>query len=163
MFDLPFEEIAPLVGRSPLAARQLASRARRRVQGLDAAPDADLARRREVVEAFLAASRAGDFDALLQVLDPDVVLRVDDPGATSGEQVVVRGALSVVKRSRAYSRSARFCRVMLVDGSPGVVMAPRGRLSRAFRVTIDHGKIREIDIVADPARLGRLELAVLTD
>jgi RNA polymerase sigma-70 factor (ECF subfamily) len=160
MFDLPFDEIAPIVGRTPTAARQLASRARRRVQGA-AVADPDLERRREVVEAFVAASRRGDFDALLALLDPDVVLRVDGGLHERGEEVVLQGAQAVMKSARAFARAAQFCRVALVEGSPGIVMAPRGRLARALRIDIAQGRIVQIEVIAKADRLLNLDLAVM--
>jgi RNA polymerase sigma factor (sigma-70 family) len=163
MFDVPFDEIAPIVGRSPAAARQLASRARRRIRGAPPAPVSDQAQRRRAVEAFLAASRDGDFAALLAVLDPEVVLRVDRGAmeAPARDAVVVRGADTVIARSRAFSRFARFCRVVLVNGSPGIVMAPRGRLVTVLMFKVENGRIVEIEIVNDPARQRELDLAVL--
>lgn len=163
MFDVPFDEIAPIVGRSPAAARQLASRARRRIQGAPPAPVSDQAQRRRAVEAFLAASRDGDFAALLAVLDPEVVLRVDRGAmrAQTRGPVVVRGAADVVARSRAFARFARFCRVVLVNGAPGIVMAPRGRLVTVLMFKVENGRIVEIEIVNDPARQRELDLAVL--
>jgi len=161
MFNLPFEEIAPIVERSPTAARQLASRARRRVRGAAAVPDVDLARQREVAEAFLAASRNGDFDALLAVLDSDVVLRAD---ATSGRPArKVIGAPVVARGALAYSARSRFAQLALVDGAVGVVVAPRGRLLVVLAFTFADGKIVAIDVVADPERLRALDLAVLND
>jgi RNA polymerase sigma factor (sigma-70 family) len=163
MFDLPFEEIAPIVGRSPVATRQLASRARRRIQGERSEPVSDQAPRRRAVEAFLAASRNGDFASLLAVLDPDVVLRVDRGAlaAPARGPVVVRGAPAVVARSSAYSRFARFCGVVLVNGAPGIVMAPRGRLVTVMMFTVANDRIVEIEIVNDPTRQRELDLAVL--
>jgi RNA polymerase sigma factor (sigma-70 family) len=163
MFDLPFDEIAPIVGRSPAAARQLASRARRRVQGSATLPDADLPRQREVVEAFLGALRAGDFDALVVVLDPDVVIRADRTAAPADGSRGVRGARTWAKGALAYSRFAHFARPALVNGAVGVVVAPRGRLFRVLHFTLTRGKIVQIDVVADPARLRQLDLAVLDD
>ncbi len=153
IFAVPFDEIAPIVERSPTAARQLASRARRRVQGADAVRDPDLTRQREVVDAFLAAARGGDFDALLAVLDPDVVLRED--------RAEIRGAAAVAKR--AAKGGARAAQPALVNGDVGVVVAPRGRLLMVLRFTITRGKIVEIDAVADPERLRQLDLAVLNE
>ncbi len=161
MFAVPFDEIAPIVGRSPTAARQLASRARRRVQGVPAVPDADLNRQREVVDAFLAASRGGDFDALLAVLDPDVVLRADPAAMPSGAATEIRGATAVAKR--AAKGGARAAQPALVNGAVGVVVAPRGRLLMVLRFTITRGKIVEIDAVADPERLSQLDLAILNN
>ncbi len=161
MFAVPFDEIASIVGRSPTAARQLASRARRRVQGGRTVPDADLTRQREVVDAFLAAARGGDFDALLAVLDPDVVLRADHAAVPSDASTEVRGAAAVAKR--AAQGGARAAQPALVNGAVGVVVAPSGRLLMVLGFTITHGKIVEIDVVADPARLRHLDLAVLND
>jgi RNA polymerase sigma factor (sigma-70 family) len=149
MFAVPFDEIAPIVGRSPTAARQLASRARRRVQGSAPEPDVDLARQREVVDAFLAAARGGDFDALLAVLDPDVVLRAD------------RGARAVAEQAFGFARLARFAQPALVNGAAGVVVAPQGRPFAVIGFTVAHEKIVEIDILADPARLRQLDLTGL--
>jgi RNA polymerase sigma-70 factor, ECF subfamily len=158
MFDLPFEEIAPIVGRSPTAARQLASRARRRMKGAAPASDTDRARQREVVDAFLAASRSGDFDALLAVLDPDVVLRADGAAVQAGASKEVRGAAAVAK---TFSGRARAARPALVNGAAGAVWAPGGRPRVVFGFTITRGKIVAIDLVVDPERLRRLDLAVL--
>src|SRR5229473_5999245 len=158
LFAVPFDEIAPIVGRSETAARQLASRARRRVQGAAWVPDADLPRQREVVDAFLAASRGGDFDALLALLDPDVVLRADHAAVHAGASREVRGAAAVVG---TFSGRARFAQPALVNGAVGAVWAPRGRPRVVFGFTITRGKIVEIDILADPTRLRQLDLAVL--
>jgi RNA polymerase sigma factor (sigma-70 family) len=158
MFGVPFEEIAPIVERSPAAARQLASRGRRRVRGATAAPQADLARRREVVEAFLAASRGGDFEALLAVLDPDVVLRADGAAVRMGATKEVRGAADVAE---TFSGRARAARPALVDGAPGLVWASGGRPRVVFDFTIADGKIVEIEMVADPERIGQLDLSIL--
>ncbi len=160
LFAVPFDEIAPIVGRSPTAARQLASRARRRVQGAAMIPDVDLTRQREVVDAFLAASRGGDFDALLAVLDPDVVLRADRAAVRAGASREVRGAPDV---ARQFSGRARFAQPALVDGAVGAVWAPGGRPRVVFGFTITRGKIVAIDILADPERLHHLNLAVLND
>jgi len=162
MFAIPFEEIAPIVGRSPAAARQLASRARRRVQGPASASSADLARQRDVVDAFLSALRAGDIQGLLEVLDPDLVVRADAVAASGGAATEVRGAEPWAKQElAAYRRGARSARAALVDGAVGVVIAPRGRLFRVLTFTISAGKIVAMDVVGDPARLGQLEVAVL--
>jgi RNA polymerase sigma-70 factor (ECF subfamily) len=133
MFAVPFDEIALIVGRSPAAARQLASRARRRVQG-STVPDADLSRQRAVVDAFLAAARSGDFDALLAVLDPDVVLRSDSVGVTAGAAMEVRGAAAVARR--AMVGRARAAQPALVNGAVGLIVAPRGRLLMVLHFTI---------------------------
>jgi RNA polymerase sigma factor (sigma-70 family) len=161
MFAVPFEEIAPIVGRSPTAAKQLASRARRRVQGAATSPGADLTRQREVVDAFLAAARGGDFDALVAVLDPDVVLRADSGVVPAGASREVRGAAAVAKR--AAKGRARAARPALVNGEVGVVVAPRGRLLMVLGFTIIDGKIVEIDAIGDPERLSQLDLALLDD
>ncbi|MGZ6644722.1 MAG: RNA polymerase sigma factor SigJ, partial [Solirubrobacteraceae bacterium] len=157
MFAVPFDEIAPIVGRSPTAARQLASRARRRVRGAPTTPDADIARQREVVDAFLAAARGGDFDALLALLDPDVVLRAD-VAVPAGVPREVRGARAVAERAGTYARLARFGRPALVNGAAGLVVAPQGRPFAVVGFTVHDGRIVEIDVVADPERLARLDL-----
>jgi RNA polymerase sigma factor (sigma-70 family) len=160
-FGMPFVEIAPIVGRSPTATRQLASRARRRVRGATAVPDADLARQQEVVDAFLTASREGDFGALLAVLDPDVVLRAD----TGGVPREVRGAAAVANQALTFSRlggPGRVSQPALVNGAAGVVSRdPDGRPFSVMGFTVSGGRIVEIDILADPERLGRLDLSAL--
>ena len=163
VFGVPFREIAPIVGRSPAAARQLASRARRRVQGVATSADAGLACQREAVDAFLAASREGDFEALLAVLDPDVVLRIDGGAVRAGLSRGVRGARAVAEQTFTFSRLSPFVRPALVNGAAGVVVAPRGRPFAVMGFTVWRGKIAEIDVLADPARLRRLDLAVLDD
>jgi RNA polymerase sigma factor (sigma-70 family) len=163
MFAVPFDEIAPIVDRSPAAARQLASRARRRVQGAAPEPDVDLARQREVVDAFLAAARGGDLEALVAVLDPDVVLRADRGTLRPGASREVRGARNVAAEAVGYARLARFARPALVNGAAGVVVAPGGRPFAVIGVTVARGRIAEIDILADPARLRELDLTVLDD
>jgi len=158
MFAVPFEEIAPIVGRSAEAARQLASRARRRVRGGAEAPDPDLARQRQVVDAFLAALRGGDFEGLLAVLDPDLVVRADM--VPSGAPAETRGAAVWAKQAVAFGHLAQLVRPALVNGAVGVVMAPRGRLSRALTFKIANGKITEIEVIGDPARLGELDVSI---
>jgi RNA polymerase sigma factor (sigma-70 family) len=155
MFAVPFEEIGPIVGRSAEAARQLASRARRRVGG-GGAPNPDLARQREVVDAFIAALRAGDFAALLAVLDPDLVVRAD----ISGAPAEIRGAAVWAKGAVTYGHMVRLTQPALVDGAVGVVVAPQGRVVRALRFTIAGGRITEIEIIGNPARLGELEVSL---
>jgi RNA polymerase sigma-70 factor (ECF subfamily) len=159
MFDLPYAEIAPIVGRSENAAAQLASRARRRVRGKS--PDAamDLVRQRRLVDAFFAAARDGDFDALLAVLDGDVVLHVDATAA--GTPTTIRGAGAVAANASAFSANARFAEPALVDGAVGIVVAPKGNLALVLRFAVVGDKITEIDIDADPQRLRRFNLAVL--
>ena len=161
-FGMPFGEIAPIVERSPEAARQLASRARRRVREGTAIPDADPARQRDVVDAFLAASRSGDFGALLAVLDPDVVLRVDAGGVSAGALRVVRGAREVAGQALTFARFAPSARPALVNGAAGAVsQAPNGRPFSVMGFTVRGGKIAEIDILADPERLRQLDLSAL--
>jgi RNA polymerase sigma-70 factor (ECF subfamily) len=159
MFAVPFDEIAPIAGRSPAAARQLASRARRRVRGAPV-PDADLARQREVVDAFAAAAREGDFDALVAVLDPDVVLRTDH-ALPPGAPMLVRGARAVAERAFAFRQLAPFARPALVNGAAGAVVTPRGRLFAVMGFTVVRGKIVEIEVFTDRARLRRLDLSFL--
>lgn len=160
-FAVSFDEIAPIVGRSPTAARQLASRARRRVQGANTVRDVDLSRQREVVDAFLAAARGGDFEALLAVLDPDVVVRTHVAAGRPGGPREVRGATVVAKR--AQTGGAQAAQPALVNGAVGVVVAPRGRLLMVLEFTIANGKVVAIDAVADPDRLRQMQLAVLDD
>lgn len=160
LFAVPFEEIAPIVGRTPTATRQLASRARRRVQGAPVLPGTDLARQRTVVEAFLAASRRGDFEGLLAVLDPDVVRRADAPALRPGTAAEVRGA-EIVARAALAGRSGG-AELALVDGRPAVVVAPAGRLRLVLAFVVAGDVITEIDVIADPARLAQLEIAVIT-
>ena len=161
MFAVPFEEIASIVGRTPAAARQLASRARRRVQGADTVSGADLARQREVVDAFLAALRGGDFEGLIAVLDPDVLVRSDVAAVGPGGSREVRGARNWAKGAIVAARGARFAQPALVDGRVGLVVAPRGRLFRVLSFTFVGGKIAQVEVIGDPARLRELELAVL--
>jgi RNA polymerase sigma factor (sigma-70 family) len=161
MFAVPFDEIAPMVGRSPTAARQLASRARRRVRGTAPVPDADLARQREVVDAFFAAARDGDFEALVAVLDPDVVLRADGGAERPDVSVVVHGAQGVAARAMMFADLHPFARPALVNGAAGVVVAPHGRPFSVMGFTVTDGRIVEINALADPARLRQLDLTVL--
>ena len=160
MFAVPFEEIATIVGRSPAAARQLASRARRRVQGA-ATPDVDMARQREVVDAFFAAARGGDFDALVAVLDPDVVLRSDGGVSRPSVSVVVHGAEAVAGRALMFTQLSPFVRPAVINGAAGVVVAPGGRPVSILAFTVRGGRIVEINSIADPERLGQLDLPVL--
>ena len=159
MFAVPFDDIAPIVGRSPQAARQLASRARRRVRGATPAPDADRAAQREVVDAFLTAARDGDFDALVAVLHPDVMLRAD--GGPAGTSREVRGAQQVARQAMGYARLGLVARPALINGVAGVVSLLDGRPFSVGAVTVRGGRIVEIDILADPERLARLDLTVL--
>jgi RNA polymerase sigma-70 factor (ECF subfamily) len=159
MFGVPFDEIASIVDRSPTAARQLASRARRRVQGAASFPDADLTCQREVVDAFLAAARGGDFEALLAVLDPDVVLRADRGPGASRE---IRGARAVAEQAATLSRLAEAVQPVLVNGAAGIVSwLPGGQPFSVMGFTVRRGKIVEIDVLGDPARLRQLDLTIL--
>ncbi|WP_330238075.1 sigma-70 family RNA polymerase sigma factor [Streptomyces sp. NBC_00525] len=157
MFAVPFDEIAPIVDRTPAAARQLASRARRRVRGADPVPDPDAGRRREVVEAFLTAARGGDFEALLTVLDPDVVVRSGD----SGVPVPVAGAAQVARQAIMFARLATEGRPALLDGRPAVVSAAPGVPFSVMRFTVENGRIVEMYAISDPARLPGLDLVLL--
>jgi RNA polymerase sigma factor (sigma-70 family) len=158
MFAVPFDEIASMVGRTPTAARQLASRARRRVHGA-ATPNSDLPRQRQVVRAFLSAARAGDFDALVAVLDPDVVLRAD----TGVAAAPLRGAAAVAGRALAFQRLSRDSREVLVNGLPGLITVHDGQPVAVMSFTIVSGVVVGIDLLADPERLRRLDLAALGD
>jgi RNA polymerase sigma-70 factor (ECF subfamily) len=162
-FGLPFGEIAEITGRSPAAARQLASRARRRISGSepDAPASARLARQRRVAEAFLAASRGGDLAGLIAVLDPDVVLTSDAATVPGGVARTIRGAQAVARGARVAAERSRYGRVALVNGAPGLVMAPGGRLLVALAFTFSEDKISGIDVIADPGRLASLDIAVL--
>jgi RNA polymerase sigma-70 factor (ECF subfamily) len=159
MFAVSFDEIAGITGRSPVAARQLASRARRRVRGTAAVAKPDLTRHREVAEAFLTALRGGDFEGLLAVLDPDVVVRLDDAAARPGEPREIRGAENWAKRTVAFSPMFSVAQPALVNREVGLVWAPRGRLMRVLRLAITDRKIVQVDVIADPARLRGLEIA----
>jgi RNA polymerase sigma factor (sigma-70 family) len=161
MFAVPFDEIAPIVDRSPGAARQLASRARRRVQGENAIPDADLDTQREVVDAFVTAAREGDFEALLEVLDPDVVRRADRGAVAIGAAGVVRGADNVARQALAFARRDIDVRPALVNGAAGTVTLIDGRPFAIAAFTIRNRRIVEMDVLADPELLGQLDLTIL--
>ncbi|MEN8654727.1 sigma-70 family RNA polymerase sigma factor [Streptomyces sp. 21So2-11] len=163
MFTVPFDEIGPMIERSPATARQLASRARRRVKGGAPVSDADLTLQRRVVDAFLAATRGGDFDALVALLHPGVVHRADKAVGPTPEPIVVRGAHTVAKGAMAATGRARFTGPALVTGAVGLAMAPHGRLFLILSFTITDDKITEIEVIADPDRLRQLDLAVLDD
>ncbi|MYS94632.1 MULTISPECIES: RNA polymerase sigma factor SigJ [Streptomyces] len=158
MFAVPFDDIAPIVERSPAATRQLASRARRRVRGATPAAEPDLGRQKEVLDAFLAASRAGDFEALLALLHPDVVLRADSGALVRGAAAskAVQGAKTVAEQALMFARFAQSAELVLVNGSVGVVNAPGGRVQSVMGVTIADGRITGMYILADPERLERL-------
>jgi RNA polymerase sigma-70 factor (ECF subfamily) len=161
VFDLPFDEIAPIVDRTPDAARQLASRARRRVRGGEITSNSDFQNQRVVVDAFLAALRAGDFEGLLAVLDPDVVVRMD---AAPGAPREFRGAANWARgATAAFSPFARFVHPAVVNGSVGLVFAPGGKLSRVLSFTLANGKITQVEIITDRDRLQQLDLSVLED
>jgi RNA polymerase sigma-70 factor (ECF subfamily) len=166
VFAVPFDEIAPVVGRSSAAARQLASRARRRVRGEAAMPDADVSRQRKIVDAFLAAARDGDFDGLLAVLDPDVVLRADDVAAQMGTRShflkakEIRGALAV---AGTFSGQARDARRALVNGIAGLAWAPGGTLRVVFGFTTAGDKILSVELIASPDRIRELDVVLLDD
>jgi RNA polymerase sigma-70 factor (ECF subfamily) len=162
MFAVPFEEIALILGRSEPGVRQLASRARRRVRGATL-PDPDLPRQREAVDAFLQASREGNFEALLEVLHPDVVLVADGGASPDGTANVLRGAEAVARGVLSYSHLAPYAKPALVNGAAGLVAAPEGRPFSVVGFTVAGGKIVEIDILADPERLGQLDFSVVGD
>ena len=155
MFVVPFDDIAPIVGRTPGAARQLASRGRRRVRGAGRTQDTDLARRQEVVAAFLAASRGGNFEALLALLDPNVVLRADAEAVKIGAEDEIRGASAV---AATFAGRARVARPALIDGAPGLVWSQGGRPRIAFDFIVENGRIVAIDLIGDPERLREMDL-----
>jgi RNA polymerase sigma-70 factor (ECF subfamily) len=160
MFDVPFDEIASIVGRSPEATRKLASRARRRVQAVERVPNADHQRRKEIVDAFLAASRGGNFERLVALLDPDVVLRADQAAIAMGALGEVRGADKV---AATFSGRAQAAAPALVDGAPALVWAVEGRPRVVFGFTITSWKIAAINLVGDPERLAQLDIAFVED
>ena len=160
LFEVPFDDMAPMMERSAAAVRQLASRARRRVRAV-AAPTADTARARRAVEAYLSATRAGDFEALLTLLDPDVVLYADARVLPSPEPLTLQGALAVARSAMGAVERAGVTVVALVEGAPALLMAPYGRLAVVIRFALGPGGIREIDVIAEPDRLRKLEIAVL--
>jgi RNA polymerase sigma factor (sigma-70 family) len=155
MFAVPFDDIAPIVGRSPAAARQLASRGRRRVQGVGPVPGTDLIRQRAIVDAFLTAARNGDFGALLEALDPDVVVR------SNGAEISVRGAAAVARRAITGLRSAQVTLPALINGAVGVIQAAEGRPISLIAFTITGAKIVAVDLIDDPGRIAEADLAIL--
>ena len=161
MFAVPFDEIAPIIDRSPTAARQLASRARRRLRASTSVADSDMAQQRELVSAYLAAAREGDFDLLLTVLDPDVVLRADAGLPVTARSAVVHGANAVARRALAFAQPERITVPVLVNGAGGVVAFKRGQLDAVLGFTVRARRIVQIDVLADPARLARLDLGGL--
>lgn len=163
VFDVSFEEIAPIVGRTPTTARQLASRARRRVRSQSAAPTAELCRRRGIVVAFLEAVRAGNMDGVVALLDPNIILRADASAAPGRTPVEVRGSTAVAKGALAFAARTRVATPMLLSGVPGILVAPGGRARLALLMDIPDKKIRVIEIIADPARLRQIDFAILGD
>jgi RNA polymerase sigma factor (sigma-70 family) len=163
LFGLSFEEIATIVDRSPAATRQLASRARKRVQGVANPPTANLGDQRKVIDAFLTALRAGDVEGLMAVLDPDLIVRVDATAARASAPQEVRGAQKWASGAVAYGRLLQSATVCLIDGAVGAVWAPGGHLNRVLRFKLNDGKITHFEVIADPVRLQSLELAVLPD
>jgi RNA polymerase sigma factor (sigma-70 family) len=159
LFAMPFDEIGAVLGRSPAAARQLASRARRRVQGADPDDDGEPARRREVVAAFLAASRGGDFAALLALLDPEAVVRADAAAVVAGAEAEVRGAAAVAE---TFSGRAKAARLALLDGEPGLVWSHRGEVRMAFAFAVVDGRVTDIELISDPTRLAAMGVEPLT-
>jgi RNA polymerase sigma factor (sigma-70 family) len=164
MFDLPFEEIAPMVGRSPAAARQLASRARRQVKGSEVpVPDPDLARQRDVVDAFFSAARGGDFDALVALLDPNAVLRADWGARRPAAAGVIQGAAAIARQALMFANPTARLHPARVNGAAGVVVTVAGRPFAVMGFTVVEGKIVEIDAIADPERVRRIAAAVLAE
>ncbi|MEQ0563862.1 sigma-70 family RNA polymerase sigma factor [Amycolatopsis sp. NEAU-NG30] len=161
LFAVPFDRIAPVLDRTPVAAKKLASRARQRVRGTSPLPPSDLARHRRVVDAFLAAARGGDLTALLTVLAPDVVRRADAAALPSGVPLETRGARAVAGETQVFGKRARFAEPALVDGAVGVVVAPRGRLVLALAVTVSGEQVAGYEVIADPARLAALHISLI--
>jgi RNA polymerase sigma factor (sigma-70 family) len=160
VFGTSFGEIAAIVGRSPAAARQLASRARRRVRGENAIPDPNRRQDRQVVDRFLSALHSGDFEGLLAVLDPRVVVRIDEAAAHPGAPREIRGAEAWAKGAIAFAQTSRATEIALVDGAVGLIWAPRGRLQRVLRLTIERGRIAQVEIIGEPSRLRQFRIAV---
>ncbi|MET8998896.1 sigma-70 family RNA polymerase sigma factor [Amycolatopsis sp. NPDC004169] len=162
LFAVPFDRIAPVLDRTPVAAKKLASRARQRVRGTSPVPPADLARHRRVVDAFLAAARGGDLAELLDVLAPDVVRRADAAALPVGAPLEVRGARAVAEGTQVFGKRARFAEAALVDGRVGVVVAPRGRLVLALAVTVEGERVAAYEVIAEPARLAALHVTLFS-
>lgn len=158
VFALPFNEIAPIVGKSEVATRQLASRARQRIRGAKAVPEIDHEHQRHVVQAFLAAAHAGNFDLLVAALDPDVLLRDD---RQTGAARVTRGAVALAKQ--VSGRAQKAAQLALVNGTVGIIVAPQGKMLYVLKFTMSHGKITEVDLISDPERISQLDLALLND
>ncbi|MGP3945016.1 sigma-70 family RNA polymerase sigma factor [Streptomyces sp. 6N106] len=163
VFAVPFDRIAPIVERSPVAAKKLASRARQKVRGSAVVPRAELDRQRRTVDAFLAAARGGDVEALLAVLDPEVVRRADRAALPEGVPTVTRGARAVAEETAGFAPRSRLAEPALVNGAVGIVVAPRGRLLLALTLSVEDERITAYEVIADPGRLSRLELGLLDD
>lgn len=163
MFDVSFEEIASIVGRTPAAARQLASRARRRMQGTPAILKSKRTEQRNLVDALLSALRRGDYDGLIAVLDPDVVVRIDETAARPAAAREIHGALNWAKGAMAFSHLSRFTEPALINGAPALILAPGGRLTRALMFTIKNGRVHRVEIIGDPGRLRELDLRLMKD
>ncbi|MFD9888028.1 sigma-70 family RNA polymerase sigma factor [Amycolatopsis sp. NPDC059027] len=161
LFAVPFDQIGPIVGRTTVTTKKLASRARQKVKGTPEVPAADLTRNRHVVEAFLAAARSGDLDALLTVLAPDVVRRADPAALPPGVAAEVRGARTVAEETVVLRRNSQVAEVALVDGSVGLVVAPYGRLVLALSITVEEDRIAAYEVISDPARLRTLDLSLV--
>jgi RNA polymerase sigma-70 factor (ECF subfamily) len=163
VFDVPFEEIAPIIDHTPISARQLASRARRRVRGEPAVPPAALSGKRQIMAAFLDAVRAGDMDTIMALLDPSVVLRADASVTPGGTAVEVRGSTTVAKGALTFAARTRFASPMLVNGGPGIVVAPHGQVRSVLLMDIAEERIRTIEVFGDPARLAQMDFALIGD
>lgn len=163
MFDVPFDEIASVLGRTEVATRKLASRARQRVRGAPSVTHAEFSQQRQTVEAFLAAMRSGDFEALLRVLDPDVVVRLEEGAGRPGAPREIHGAANWARGAITFSQFAQFITPAVINGAVGLVLAPGGRLSRAVIFQFANGKISEAEVIVDPVRLRALDLAVMQD
>jgi len=161
LMGLPFDEIAPILGRTSAATRQLASRARRQIHGIGPDAGVELRQQQEVVNSFLTALRAGDIEGLVQVLDPELVVHIDKGAAATGVPVEIHGARNWAGNAIAFARHMRFFQTALVDGAVGILLAPRGRLFRVLRFTFTEGWVTQLDVIADPERLGRLEIGML--
>lgn len=161
IFAIPFEEIAPIIDRTPAAARQLASRARRRIQGTSSLPDTSLTQQRHLVSSFLTALRNGDVEGLVALLDPSIAVCADQTISLPAETTGIQSAEQWAKQAMSLARGARFARPALIDGEIGVVIAPRGRLFRVLRFTFVEGRIAQVNIIGDPESLGKLELGIV--
>jgi RNA polymerase sigma factor (sigma-70 family) len=161
VFDVPFEEIAPIVGRTSTTARQLASRARQRVRGQPAVPVSELTKRKRIVVAFLDAVRAGNMDAIVALLDPDVVIRADASAAPDRRPVEIRGSMNVARGALAFAARSRFASPVLLNGTPGIVVAQGGKAHYALVLEIAAEKIRTIEVIGNPARLIQIDFAAL--